>query len=111
MRTGAKDKEDDNRLGTLLGIIKEDEKPKPATQQPRTMDDLIAKIEANQQQRTQDERTAFEQVASKKSASASAESSVQAQLHRCPGANTLQGLECRRICASVTGKDPACPAM
>ena len=110
MLPGAKDKEDDNLLGTLLGIIKEDEKPRPATQQPRTMDDLIAKIEADQQQRTQDERTAFDQVASKKSAST--ESSVQAQPRRCPGANTLQGLECRRrICASVTGKDPACPAM
>lgn len=109
-RAGTKGKESDNLLGTLLGIIKEDEKPKPAAQQPRTMDDLIAKIEADQQQRAEDERTAFDQVASKKSAST--ESGIQAQLRRCPGANTLQGLECRRrVCANVTGKDPACPAM
>jgi hypothetical protein len=107
---GTKNKSDENLLGTLLGIIKEDEKTKPAAQQPRTMDDLIAKIEADQQQHAEDERTAFDQVASKKSAST--ESSIQAQLRRCPGANTMQGLECRRrVCANVTGKDPACPAM
>jgi hypothetical protein len=33
------------------------------------MDDLIAQIEADQRKRTEDERAAFERVASKKSAS------------------------------------------
>ncbi|WP_269791088.1 hypothetical protein [Stenotrophomonas sp. Iso1] len=106
----SKAKDDENLLGTLLGIIKEEDKPKAKTQQPNTMDDLIAQIDADQQQRSADERMAFEQVASKKPAST--ESSIQAQLRRCPGANTLRGIDCRRrICSSITGKDPACPAM
>ena len=108
--SASRTREDENLLGTLLGIIKEEDKPKAKSQQPNTMDDLIAQIEADQQQRSEDERAAFEQVASKKSAST--ESSIQAQLRRCPGANTLRGIDCRRrICASVTGKDPACPSM
>ena len=107
--SGSKGKDDPNLLGTLLGIIKEEDKPKQP-QQAQTMDDLIAKIEADQHQRSEDERAAFERVASKKSAST--ESSIQAQLRRCPGANTLQGIDCRRkICAKVTGTDPACPRM
>lgn len=108
--TGAKSKSDENLLGTLLGIIKEEDKPSAKAKQPGTMDDLIAQIEADQRQRDEDERTAFENVASKKPTST--ESGIQSQLRRCPGANTLQGLECRRkICASVAGKDPACPTM
>ncbi|KAG0907117.1 hypothetical protein G6F63_016755 [Rhizopus arrhizus] len=74
------------------------------------MDDLIAQIEADQRKRTEDERAAFERVASKKSAST--ESNIQAQLRACPSPASLKGVDCRRrICAAVSGKDPACPAM
>lgn len=104
---------DDNLLGTLLGIIKEEESKKKksaATPQPQTMDDLIAKIEADDKKRADDERVAFEQVATRKTAST--ESTIQTQLRACPGANTTKGLECRaKICAGVRGRDPACPAM
>lgn len=106
-------KGDENLLGTLLGIIKEEDKAKgkakPGTQ-PQSMDDLIAQIEADQRKRTEDERAAFERVASKKSAST--ESNIQAQLRSCPSPTSLKGVDCRRrICAAVSGKDPACPAM
>lgn len=104
---------DDNLLGTLLGIIKEEESKKKrsaAAPQPQTMDDLIAKIEADDKKRADDERLAFDQVATRKTAST--ESTIQTQLRACPGANTTKGLECRaKICAGVRGRDPACPAM
>lgn len=105
--------QDENLLGTLLGIIKEEESKKKkaaAAPQPQTMDDLIAKIEADDKKRADDERVAFEQVATRKTAST--ESTIQTQLRACPGANTTKGLECRaKICAGVRGRDPACPAM
>jgi hypothetical protein len=108
---GSKGKQDENLLGTLLGIIKEEDKTKAkAKSQPQNMDDLIAQIEADQRKRTEDERAAFERVASKKSAST--ESNIQAQLRACPSPASLKGVDCRRrICAAVSGKDPACPAM
>ena len=105
--------QDENLLGTLLGIIKEEESKKKkaaAAPQPQTMDDLIAKIEADDKKRADDERVAFEQVGTRRTAST--ESTIQTQLRACPGANTTKGLECRaKICAGVRGKDPACPAM
>src|SRR5690606_36698732 len=67
--SASRTREDENLLGTLLGIIKEEDKPKAKSQHPNTMDDLIAQIEADHQQRSEAERAAFEQVASKKSAS------------------------------------------
>ncbi len=110
---GSKGKQDENLLGTLLGIIKEEDKAKgkaKASTQPQSMDDLIAQIEADQRKRTEDERAAFERVASKRSAST--ESNIQAQLRACPSPASLKGVDCRRrICAAVSGKDPACPAM
>ena len=108
---GSKGKQDENLLGTLLGIIKEEDKAKTkAKSQPQNMDDLIAQIESDQRKRTEDERAAFERVASKKSAST--ESNIQAQLRACPSPASLKGVDCRRrICAAVSGKDPACPAM
>lgn len=112
---GSKGQGDENLLGTLLGIIKEEDKDKAkakakANAQPQSMDELIAQIEADQRKRTEDERAAFERVASKKSAST--ESSIQAQLRSCPSPTSLKGVDCRRrICAAVSGKDPACPAM
>lgn len=112
-QSDAKSKGDENLLGTLLGIIKEEDKAKAKTKanaQPQSMDDLIAQIEADQRKRTEDERAAFERVASKKSAST--ESNIQAQLRACPSPTSLKGVDCRRrICAAVSGKDPACPAM
>ncbi|MEX5404245.1 hypothetical protein VPH47_08355 [Stenotrophomonas sp. WED208] len=112
-RAGTQGKGDENLLGTLLGIIKEEDKAKgkaKASTQPQSMDDLIAQIEADQRKRTEDERAAFERVASKKSAST--ESNIQAQLRSCPSPTSLKGVDCRRrICAAVSGKDPACPAM
>lgn len=110
---GGKGKQDENLLGTLLGIIKEEDKAKgkaKASTQPQSMDELIAQIEADQRKRAEDERAAFERVASKKSAST--ESNIQAQLRACPSPASLKGVDCRRrICAAVSGKDPACPAM
>jgi hypothetical protein len=108
---GTAGKGDENLLGTLLGIIKEEDKAKAkAKAQPQSMDDLIAQIEADQRKRAEDERAAFERVASKKSAST--ESNIQAQLRSCPSPTSLKGVDCRRrICAAVSGKDPACPAM
>lgn len=114
-QAGSKGQNDENLLGTLLGIIKEEDKDKAkaktkANAQPQSMDELIAQIEADQRKRTEDERAAFERVASKKSAST--ESSIQAQLRNCPSPTSLKGVDCRRrICAAVSGKDPACPAM
>jgi len=112
-RAGSQGKGDENLLGTLLGIIKEEDKAKAKTKantQPQSMDDLIAQIEADQRKRAEDERAAFERVASKKSAST--ESNIQAQLRSCPSPTSLKGVDCRRrICAAVSGKDPACPAM
>ncbi|WMJ69529.1 hypothetical protein [Stenotrophomonas sp. 24(2023)] len=108
---GGKTQGDENLLGTLLGIIKEDEKAKTkAKTQPQNMDDLIAQIESDQRKRSEEDRAAFERVASKKSAST--ESSIQAQLRSCPSPASLKGVDCRRkICAKVVGTDPACPAM
>ncbi len=112
---GSKGQSDDNLLGTLLGIINEDDTEKSkakdkVSSRPQTMDELIAQIEADQRKRTEDERAAFERVASKKPAST--ESSIQAQLRSCPSPASLRGVDCRRrICAAVSGKDPACPAM
>lgn len=112
---GSKGQSDDNLLGTLLGIINEDDTEKSkakdkVSSRPQTMDELIAQIEADQRKRTEDERAAFERVASKKPAST--ESSIQAQLRSCPSPTSLRGVDCRRrICAAVSGKDPACPAM
>jgi hypothetical protein len=109
-----KPKGDDNLLGTLLGIIKEEDKPKgkaKAQAKPETMDALIAQIQADERQQDADANTAFDSIGGKKS-TASTSSNIQSQLRRCPGANTLKGIDCRRkICAAVLGKDPACPAM
>lgn len=107
-------KGDENLLGTLLGIIKEEDKSKPkakAQAKPETMDALIAQIQADERQQDADANTAFDSIGGKKS-TASTSSNIQSQLRRCPGANTLKGIDCRRkICAAVLGKDPACPAM
>ena len=90
---------DDDLLGTLIGIIKQ----KPNEQKPESMDALIAQIQADQNRNN----AALDRI----DQSASTQSGVQARLRRCPPANTTQGMECRRkVCASVSGKDPACPA-
>ncbi|ATS51779.1 conserved hypothetical protein [Xanthomonas citri pv. fuscans] len=92
-------------LATLMGIIKRDEKP--ATKQD-SMDSLIAKIQAEDSKNATETDAAFDAIDSH---SASTSSNVQTQLRKCPGANTMAGLECRKnICAALTGKDPACPA-
>lgn len=86
----SKGKQDENLLGTLLGIIKEEDKTKAkAKSQPQNMDDLIAQIEADQRKRTEDERAAFERVASKKSAST--ESNIQAPAARLPEPGIVEG--------------------
>ncbi|WP_411851212.1 hypothetical protein ACLB90_00970 [Stenotrophomonas sp. LGBM10] len=109
-----KSKGDENLLGTLLGIIKEEDKPKAkakAQAKPESMDALIAQIQADERQQDADANTAFDSIGGKKS-TASTSSNIQSQLRRCPGANTLKGIDCRRkVCAAVLGKDPACPAM
>lgn len=104
----AKTSEDD-LLGTLLGIIKEDKKDAPKHE---SMDSLIAKIQAEDQRNAADTDAAFDSIdRTKGKSSASTHSEIQTQLRRCPQANTLEGIECRRkICAAHTGKDPACPA-
>lgn len=100
---------DEDLLGTLLGIIKDDKKDTPKHE---SMDSLIAKIQAEDQQNAADTDAAFDSIdRSKAKSTASTHSEIQAQLRRCPKANTLEGIECRRkICAAHTGKDPACPA-
>ncbi|HBK47625.1 MAG TPA: hypothetical protein DDZ67_14585 [Xanthomonadaceae bacterium] len=101
---------DDDLLGTLLGIIKQDEKKEAPRHE--SMDSLITKIRAEDQRNTADANAAFDSIdKSKAKPSASTHSEIQVQLRRCPQANTLEGIECRRkICASFSGKDPACPA-
>lgn len=96
-------KEEEDLLGTLIGIIRQ----KPAERKPESMDALIAKIQADRKQADSSNKAAFDSI----DQNASTQSSIQAKLRRCPAANTLQGIECRRkICASLPGKDPACPA-
>lgn len=92
-------------LATLMGIIKRDEKP---AEKHESMDSLIAKIQAEDSKNAAETDAAFDAIDSR---SASTSSNVQTQLRKCPGANTMAGLECRKkICAALTGKDPACPA-
>lgn len=92
-------------LATLMGIIKRDEKP--AAKQD-SVDSLMAKIQAEDSKNATETDAAFDAIDSR---SASTSSNVQTQLRQCPGANTMAGLECRKkICAALTGKDPACPA-
>lgn len=104
----------DDLLGTLMGIIKEEDKPKvnldSTRKQPQTMDELIEQIQADDRQREAQDKSALDQIGNKKRV-ASTESSVQVKLRRCPAANSAAGVECRRlICAPLAGKDPACPA-
>jgi len=104
----------DDLLGTLMGIIKEEDKPKAnpdsTRKQPQTMDELIEQIQADDRQREAQDKSALDQIGNKKPV-ASTESSVQVKLRRCPAANSAAGVECRRlICAPLAGKDPACPA-
>ncbi|MBN6149844.1 hypothetical protein JR065_05795 [Xanthomonas sp. AmX2] len=92
-------------LATLMGIIKRDEKP---AEKHESMDSLIAKIQAEDSKNAAETDAAFDAIDSR---SASTSSNVQTQLRKCPGANTMAGLECRKkVCAALTGKDPACPA-
>ncbi|KAB7769658.1 hypothetical protein CKY51_05790 [Xanthomonas maliensis] len=103
-KQGREDSED--LLGTLLGIIKQD----PNKPKHESMDALVAQIQAD------DKRAAAEGDAAMDTIDPSAgrtsnDSGIQAQLRRCPKANTVEGMECRRkVCANVAGKDPACPA-
>lgn len=97
---------DQDLLGTLLGIIKQ-EPAKPA--RPESMDALIAQIQANESRNAAANRAAFDSI--DPATATSNHSGIQAQLRRCPPANTLKGIDCRRkICAKMAGKDPACPA-
>ncbi|WP_406848545.1 hypothetical protein ABFO19_12075 [Xanthomonas citri pv. glycines] len=92
-------------LATLMGIIKRDEKP---TAKQDSIDSLIAKIQADDSKNATETDAAFDAIGSR---SASTSSNVQSQLRKCPGANTMAGLECRKnICVALTGKDPACPS-
>lgn len=103
-----KAKSDETLLVTLLGIINEEDKAAGASS-PQTIDDLIARIEGDQQPRRPVAQRGTAQAGERKPAST--QSNIQAQLRRCPSANTLQGVECRsRICAGLDSKDPACPA-
>ncbi|WP_449466692.1 hypothetical protein [Stenotrophomonas humi] len=103
--TATKATSDETLIVTLMGIINEGDKATSATS-PQTIDDLIARIEGNQQQRTQ---RGSAQTSQRKPAST--QSNIQAQLRRCPNPNTLQGVECRsKICAGLDSQDPACPA-
>jgi hypothetical protein len=91
-------------LSSLLGIIKQDEQARP--KRPESMDALVADIQARES-RERAERDAMFDAMDKRS---SGDSAVQAKLARCPAANTLKGVDCRRrICAAVAGRDPACP--
>lgn len=96
---------EEDLLGTLLGIIKDEPKHE-------SMDSLIAKIRADDQRNADNANAAFDSIGGGKSSSGtSTASSIQAQLRRCPSAVSMQGIECRRrICKAHTGKDPACPA-
>lgn len=112
-RTGRdKAKGDENLLGTLMGIIKEDEKPKPkAKPAPDSMDALIAQIQAEERRQAADTDNVFDTI-SGRNATASTKSNIQAKLRNCGSATSTAGLSCRKkICAAVAGKDPACPAM
>ncbi|MCF7751414.1 hypothetical protein KQ945_11685 [Bacillus subtilis subsp. subtilis] len=112
-RTGRdKAKGDENLLGTLMGIIKEDDKPKPkAKAAPDSMDALIAQIQAEERKQAADTDNVFDNI-SGKNATASTKSNIQAKLRNCGSATSATGLSCRKkICAAVAGKDPACPAM
>lgn len=61
--------EQENLLGTLLGLIDGKKTPedgvKPAVSTPQTMDELVAKLDAEQRQRAEDQRKALEAVADK----------------------------------------------
>lgn len=102
----------ENLLGTLMGIIKEDEKAKPkAKANPDSMDALIAQIQADERRQAADTDNVFDNI-SGKNASASTKSNIQAKLRSCGSATSTAGMNCRKkICAAVAGKDPACPAM
>ena len=103
-RPKPRSKEEENLLGTLLGIIKQ---PQNAPAKSESMDTLIARIRADESRSTQANRAAFDSIGS----SASTDSGIQAQLRRCPAANTVKGMACRRnICEKLAGQDPACPA-
>jgi len=109
-----KPKGDENLLGTLMGIIKEDEKAKPkpkAKPAPDSMDALIAQIQADERKQAADADNVFDNI-SGRNATASTKSNIQAKLRSCGSATTTAGLNCRKkICAAAAGKDPACPAM
>ncbi len=109
-----KAKGDENLLGTLMGIIKEDEKAKPkpkAKPAPDSMDALIAQIQADERKQAADADNVFDNI-SGRNATASTKSNIQAKLRSCGSATTTAGLNCRKkICAAAAGKDPACPAM
>lgn len=110
--TRDKAKGDEDLLGTLMGIIKEEDKPKAkAKASPASMDELIAQIQADERKQAADADIVFDQI-SGKNATSSTKSTIQARLRTCASANTNEGLNCRkRVCAAVAGKDPACPAM
>lgn len=100
---------EEDLLGTLLGIIKEE----PGnTMKHESMDSLIARIRAEDQRNAAGANAAFDSIdRSRAGSAASTGSGIQAQLRRCPNANTLRGIDCRRrICLAHAGKDPACPA-
>lgn len=107
-----KAKGDENLLGTLMGIIKEDEKStSKAKATPDSMDALIAQIQADERRHAADTDNAFDTI-SGRNATASTKSNIQAKLRSCGSATSAAGLNCRKkVCAAVAGKDPACPAM
>ena len=96
-------------LSTLLGIIKQKDTA-AAPQQHESMDVLVAEIQARDRRERAESDAVFDSM-NRRSAASTSDSSVQAQLRRCPAANTLKGIDCRRrICAGLAGKDAACPA-
>ncbi|MBV2209100.1 MAG: hypothetical protein KUL77_06015 [Thermomonas sp.] len=64
-----KNKDQEDLLGTLLGLIEGKRTPdaaaKPVASAPQTMDELVAKLNAEQQQRAEEQRKALEAVADK----------------------------------------------
>jgi hypothetical protein len=64
-----KNKDQEDLLGTLLGLIEGKRTPdaaaKPVASAPQTMDELVAKLDAEQQQRAEEQRKALEAVADK----------------------------------------------
>lgn len=69
--------EQDNLLGILLGLIEGKNTPemaaKPAASSLQTMDELIAKISADQRQRSEQERETFKNIADRKTDEAAQE--------------------------------------